>query len=97
MNRYRMRTLLMMLGILVGISSLAVLTAVGEGTRRETMQRFKNMVGTYRQAGRWTLSRHADARERAADFEIRRRERNRERIAGSQNGRRSPERVRYRC
>src|SRR5215469_831699 len=47
MNRYRMRTLLMMLGILVGISSLAVLTAVGEGTRRETMQRFKNMVGTF--------------------------------------------------
>src|SRR6516164_7851277 len=47
MNRYRMRTLLMMLGILVGISSLAVLTAIGEGTRRETMQRFKNMVGTF--------------------------------------------------
>jgi putative ABC transport system permease protein len=47
MNRYRMRTLLMMLGILVGISSLAVLMAVGEGTRRETMQRFKNMVGTF--------------------------------------------------
>jgi putative ABC transport system permease protein len=47
MNRYRMRTLLMMLGILVGIASLAVLTAIGEGTRRETMQRFKNMVGTF--------------------------------------------------
>jgi putative ABC transport system permease protein len=47
MNRYRMRTLLMMLGILVGISSLAVLTAIGEGTRRETMRRFKNMVGTF--------------------------------------------------
>src|SRR5215472_6752649 len=47
MNRYRIRTLLMMLGVLVGISSLAVLTAVGEGTRRETMRRFKNMVGTF--------------------------------------------------
>jgi putative ABC transport system permease protein len=47
MNRYRIRTLLMMLGILVGISSLAVLTAVGEGTKRETMQRFKNMIGTF--------------------------------------------------
>src|SRR5215469_9783252 len=47
MNRYRIRTLLMMLGILVGISSLAVLTAVGEGTRRETMRRFKNMIGTF--------------------------------------------------
>jgi putative ABC transport system permease protein len=47
MDRYRMRTLLMMLGVLVGISSLAVLTAIGEGTKRETMQRFKNMVGTF--------------------------------------------------
>jgi putative ABC transport system permease protein len=47
MGRYRMRTLLMMLGVLVGISSLAVLTAIGEGTKRETMQRFKNMVATF--------------------------------------------------
>ena len=47
MNRYRLRTLLMMLGVLIGISSLAVLTAIGEGTKRETMQRFKNMVGTF--------------------------------------------------
>lgn len=47
MGRYRIRTLLMMLGVLVGISSLAVLTAIGEGTKRETMQRFKNMVGTF--------------------------------------------------
>ena len=47
MGRYRMRTLLMMLGVLVGISSLAVLTSIGEGTKRETMQRFKNMVGTF--------------------------------------------------
>jgi putative ABC transport system permease protein len=47
MNRYRLRTLLMMLGVLIGISSLAVLTAIGEGTKRETMQRFRNMVGTF--------------------------------------------------
>ncbi len=47
MGRYRVRTLLMMLGVLVGISSLAVLTAIGEGTKRETMERFKNMVGTF--------------------------------------------------
>jgi putative ABC transport system permease protein len=46
-SRYRMRALLMMLGVLVGISSLAVLTAIGEGTKRQTMQRFKNMVGTF--------------------------------------------------
>jgi putative ABC transport system permease protein len=37
----------MMLGVLIGISSLAVLASVGEGTKRETMQRFKNMIGTF--------------------------------------------------
>ena len=47
MSRYRLRTLLMMLGVLIGISSLAVLTAIGEGTKRQTMQRFKNMMGTF--------------------------------------------------
>jgi len=46
-GRYRVRTLLMMLGVIVGISSLAILTAVGEGTKRETMERFKNMIGTF--------------------------------------------------
>jgi len=47
MRRYRLRTLLMMLGIVVGIASLAVLTSIGEATKRETMQRFKNMIGTF--------------------------------------------------
>jgi len=42
-----MRTALMMLGIVVGISSLAILSSVGEATKRETMQRFKNMLGTF--------------------------------------------------
>src|SRR5258708_24074882 len=37
----------MMLGIVVGIASLAVLTSIGEATKRETMQRFKNMIGTF--------------------------------------------------
>jgi putative ABC transport system permease protein len=37
----------MTLGIVVGISSLAVLSSVGEATRRETVQRFKNMLGTF--------------------------------------------------
>ena len=46
-SRYRLRAFLMMLGVLVGISSLAVLTAIGEGTKRQTMQRFKNMMGTF--------------------------------------------------
>jgi putative ABC transport system permease protein len=47
MRRYRLRTMLMMLGIVVGIASLAVLTSLGEATKRETMQRFKNMIGTF--------------------------------------------------
>lgn len=46
-SRYRLRALLMMLGIVIGISSLAVLSSIGEATRRETMQRFKNMIGTF--------------------------------------------------
>lgn len=45
--RYRLRTSLMMLGVLVGIASLAVLSSLGEATKRETMQRFKNMLGTF--------------------------------------------------
>jgi putative ABC transport system permease protein len=45
--RYRQRTTLMMMGIVVGIASLAILTSIGEATKRETMQRFKNMIGTF--------------------------------------------------
>ena len=47
LRRYRLRTCLMMLGIFVGIASLAVLSSLGEATKRETMQRFKNMLGTF--------------------------------------------------
>lgn len=46
-GRYRMRAVLMMLGIVVGISSLAILSSIGEATKRETLQRFKNMIGTF--------------------------------------------------
>ena len=45
--RCRMRTIMMMLGIVVGIASLAILTSIGEATKRETMKRFKNMIGTF--------------------------------------------------
>ena len=31
----------------MGIASLAILTSVGEATKRETMRRFKNMIGTF--------------------------------------------------
>jgi putative ABC transport system permease protein len=45
--RCRTRTIMMMLGIVVGIASLAILTSIGEATKRETMKRFKNMIGTF--------------------------------------------------
>lgn len=47
MRRYWLRTTLMMLGIVVGIASLTVLSSIGEATRRETIERFKNMIGTF--------------------------------------------------
>lgn len=47
MRRDRLRTVLMTLGIVVGIASLTVLSSIGEATKRETMQRFKNMIGTF--------------------------------------------------
>jgi putative ABC transport system permease protein len=47
MRRYPLRTTLMMLGVVVGIASLTVLSSIGEATKRETMQRFKNMIGTF--------------------------------------------------
>lgn len=47
LRRYLLRTMLMMLGVVVGIAALAILTSIGEATRRETMQRFKNMIGTF--------------------------------------------------
>ena len=45
--RYRLRTILMMLGVLVGIAALAVVSSIGEATKRETTNRFKNMLGTF--------------------------------------------------
>ena len=45
--RFRLRSIFMMLGVVVGIASLAIVSSVGENTKRETMQRFKNMLGTF--------------------------------------------------
>src|SRR3977135_3780685 len=47
MSRNRLRTFFMMLGIVVGISSLTARSSVGEATKQETMRRFKRMVGTF--------------------------------------------------
>jgi len=47
LSRNRLRTFFMMLGMVVGISSLTALSSVGESTRQETMRRFKRMIGTF--------------------------------------------------
>jgi putative ABC transport system permease protein len=45
--RHRLRTFLMMLSVIIGIFSLTVLNTVGQATKKETLKRFKNMVGTF--------------------------------------------------
>jgi hypothetical protein len=45
--RNRLRSFLMMLGVLVGIASLTALDSVGESTKQETLRRFKRMIGTF--------------------------------------------------
>lgn len=47
MRRHPLRTVLMMLGVTVGIASLTILSSLGAATRQETMARFKRMVGTF--------------------------------------------------
>jgi putative ABC transport system permease protein len=45
--RFRRRSILMMAGLAAGVATLAVLTFVGESTRRETEKRVRNMLGTF--------------------------------------------------
>ena len=47
LTRNKVRAVLMIAGVTIGITSLTILTSIGESTRRETMKRFKNMLGTY--------------------------------------------------
>jgi hypothetical protein len=47
MSRNRLRTFFMMAGVMIGICSLTILDSMGENTKRETMKRFKNMIGTF--------------------------------------------------
>jgi len=47
LKRNKVRALLMMAGVTVGIASLTTLSSVGESTRRETMKRIRNMLGTF--------------------------------------------------
>jgi len=47
LSRNRLRSFFMMLGITVGIAALTAMTSVGETTRRDTVKRFKRMIGTF--------------------------------------------------
>ena len=47
MRRNRVRGLLMMAGMTVGIAALTTASSVGESTRRETMKKFRKMLGTF--------------------------------------------------
>lgn len=46
LSRNKVRALLMMAGVMIGIAALTTLSSVGESTRRETIKRFRNMLGT---------------------------------------------------
>lgn len=47
LSRSKLRSFLMMLGVIVGIAALTALASVGEATRQETMRQFKRMLGTF--------------------------------------------------
>jgi putative ABC transport system permease protein len=46
LGRNRLRTVLMMLGVTVGVAMLTAMASVGEATRQETLRQFKRMIGT---------------------------------------------------
>ncbi|HLH40947.1 MAG TPA: ABC transporter permease [Bryobacteraceae bacterium] len=45
--RFRRRSVFMMAGIAIGVATLSVLNSIGENTRRDTVKRVKNMLGTF--------------------------------------------------
>ncbi len=45
--RRKVRSTLMMAGVVVGVASLTLLSAIGAGTKQVTISRFKNMLGTF--------------------------------------------------
>lgn len=46
-RRYRLRSALMMIAIVIGIAGMTVLSSIGQATKQETLARFKNMLGTF--------------------------------------------------
>ncbi len=47
LRRNKLRSFFMMLGVTIGVASLTALASVGEATKQQVMQRFKNMLGTF--------------------------------------------------
>jgi putative ABC transport system permease protein len=47
LRRSKLRSFLMMSGIMIGIAALTALASVGEATKQETLRQFKRMVGTF--------------------------------------------------
>jgi ABC-type antimicrobial peptide transport system permease subunit len=47
LRRFPLRSFFMGSGVMVGVGTLTVLVAVGERVRTETLERFKNMIGTF--------------------------------------------------
>ncbi len=45
--RFRRRSVFMMAGVVIGVATLSVLNSIGENTRRDTVKRVKNMLGTF--------------------------------------------------
>ncbi|WP_372785286.1 ABC transporter permease [Phenylobacterium sp.] len=45
--RRKVRSLLMMSGVLIGVASLTLLSSIGAGTKEVTLGRFKNMLGAF--------------------------------------------------
>lgn len=46
-RRYRLRSALMMIAIVIGIAGITVLSSIGQATKQETLARFKNMLGSF--------------------------------------------------
>jgi putative ABC transport system permease protein len=46
-RRNRLRSALMMIGIIIGVVGLTISSSIGQATKQETLARFKNMLGTF--------------------------------------------------
>ena len=65
--RTKMRSLLTMLGIIIGVGAVIAMLALGEGARRATLERFwrmgSNLLILSNQRGRWARNQNLVIRE----------------------------------